>query len=491
MRLGWRKGELLKNFYVKSKSLRKSLATSGLCPLYATMFSDAYPRCMMILKHPDRLPPSFHRTWAQHQRALKKNKKTPTDIDGVDRFRFFHRPLVPFLQPAVTTMTFRTVATEKRSEQILEAAPRIQNRGTQTDYRESESQTTPWAPPVYTRCSSTPEVLMLANLSWGHGLPAGMQEVEIIERARIKRAWESAVPGSGNPKSIERMRNIIDTLERDEWLFREKEIQTIHNMRLDMARQLLQKSQHEEIQRLNTRLQHCWTAKQQEKDRKIEKIRLDHSRELRKLSLRHKDSSMKYREGSVLKEHTGHRSELYGPRMHFGEHTKRRHEVINVCSRFLTGIKGLESLETVPKLLQPSRNLTKPLVKDMHELCIRETRWTEAALKQLHRDLKDTHMKTSREPVSIGLITRLQEPIPVPETPCTEGMPDPEAEMYRGQLDCQQLIEQMKTTTALQQEDLLHIGREQESIQSVQQEQLQNWREVCNFLTFVRRLLGT
>lgn len=46
--------------------------------------------------------------------------------------------------------------------------------------------------------------------------------MEIIERARIKRAWESAVPGSGNPKSIERMRNIIDTLERDEWLFREK-----------------------------------------------------------------------------------------------------------------------------------------------------------------------------------------------------------------------------------------------------------------------------
>jgi hypothetical protein len=49
-----------------------------------------------------------------------------------------------------------------------------------------------------------------------------MHEVEIIERARIKRAWESVVPGSGDPKSIERMRNIIDTLERDEWLFREK-----------------------------------------------------------------------------------------------------------------------------------------------------------------------------------------------------------------------------------------------------------------------------
>ena len=49
-----------------------------------------------------------------------------------------------------------------------------------------------------------------------------MHEVEIIERARMRRAWESTVPSSSDRKSIERMRNIIDTLERDEWSFREK-----------------------------------------------------------------------------------------------------------------------------------------------------------------------------------------------------------------------------------------------------------------------------
>jgi len=49
-------------------------------------------------------------------------------------------------------------------------------------------------------------------------------------------------------------------------------------MRVDLAGQLLEKSQHEETQRLSVRLQHCWTAKQQEMDRKVEKIRLDHSR---------------------------------------------------------------------------------------------------------------------------------------------------------------------------------------------------------------------
>ena len=49
-------------------------------------------------------------------------------------------------------------------------------------------------------------------------------------------------------------------------------------MRLELAGQLLEKSQHEETQRLSVRLQHRWTAKQQEMDRKVEKIRLDHSR---------------------------------------------------------------------------------------------------------------------------------------------------------------------------------------------------------------------
>jgi hypothetical protein len=57
---------------------------------------------------------------------------------------------------------------------------------------------------------------------------------------------------------------------------------------------------------------------------------------------------------------------------------------MNKC---LLGV-GLEILETVPKLLQPSLHLTKPAVKKKHELCIRETRWTEDVLEKLHQDLK-------------------------------------------------------------------------------------------------------
>jgi hypothetical protein len=50
--------------------------------------------------------------------------------------------------------------------------------------------------------------------------------------------------------------------------------------------------------------------------------------------------SMKYHEVNVVEEHADHKSELYGPQMRFGEHPKRRHEVINARSRFLTHVKG-------------------------------------------------------------------------------------------------------------------------------------------------------
>jgi len=55
-------------------------------------------------------------------------------------------------------------------------------------------------------------------------------------------------------------------------------------------------------------------------------------------------------------------------------------------------------------------------------------------------------MKTSREPASIGLQSKLQKPIPVPETPCTEGPPDSEEEVYQGE-DLQKIMKGRATQT--------------------------------------------
>lgn len=42
-----------------------------------------------------------------------------------------------------------------------------QTKAIQTDFREVETQTTPWVPPYVTKDSNTPEILTLDTLHWG------------------------------------------------------------------------------------------------------------------------------------------------------------------------------------------------------------------------------------------------------------------------------------------------------------------------------------
>ena len=65
---------------------------------------------------------------------------------------------------------------------------------TQTRLRESEAQTDPYSPDFVVPEGEEPEVLSLAGLKFGQGLPVSMAEVEIIERARAKKAFLNTLP---------------------------------------------------------------------------------------------------------------------------------------------------------------------------------------------------------------------------------------------------------------------------------------------------------
>lgn len=58
----------------------------------------------------------------------------------------------------------------------------------------------------------------------GSGLPVGMHELRLIERARMKRKWEQALPPVTGPESLNKRRMIVEAVERDEWAFREQVI---------------------------------------------------------------------------------------------------------------------------------------------------------------------------------------------------------------------------------------------------------------------------
>lgn len=67
--------------------------------------------------------------------------------------------------------------------------PKTRSVHVQTDYRDSETQTDPYSPEYVIQPGTEPELLTLATLSYSNGLPAGLAEVELIERARAKRKW--------------------------------------------------------------------------------------------------------------------------------------------------------------------------------------------------------------------------------------------------------------------------------------------------------------
>lgn len=48
-----------------------------------------------------------------------------------------------------------------------------------------------------------------------------MHEVQLLERARMKRAWEERCEVR-NAEDLEKRRAVIAAMERDEWAFREQ-----------------------------------------------------------------------------------------------------------------------------------------------------------------------------------------------------------------------------------------------------------------------------
>lgn len=59
----------------------------------------------------------------------------------------------------------------------------------------------------------------------GRGLPAGRAEVEMIQRARARRAREAALPPLDDSSQVEKRKRMMEEMEIEEWAFREGEIQ--------------------------------------------------------------------------------------------------------------------------------------------------------------------------------------------------------------------------------------------------------------------------
>lgn len=201
-----------------------------------------------------------------------------TQIDAQDRFKFSRRPIVPFLNtvpPYVQLDTFRTQELENEKIKDLNRPPSSFTKtiATQTDYRDGEAQTDPYTPEYVVKPGTQPELLTLITLAYGRGLPVGLAEVEMIERARAKRAWEATLPPINDANQWEKRFKMMTEMERKEWLFREQEIEELQSLRMELLKKMLKNREDNQANILIKRLDRLWVRKQREKESQIKKTR--------------------------------------------------------------------------------------------------------------------------------------------------------------------------------------------------------------------------
>uniref|UniRef100_A0A3B3Z8S6 Cilia- and flagella-associated protein 91 n=1 Tax=Periophthalmus magnuspinnatus TaxID=409849 RepID=A0A3B3Z8S6_9GOBI len=261
-------------------------------PEYGSMFSN-FPRFKFQLDPSDPVPATIDRRWRGHREQYKEAlhqlagchdspwlQKEEGHMAGSDRWKYFSRPLIPFGQQLPPDVIF---ALPKYFVSSLDQKPVQQPThatvAAQTDYRESETQTDPYSPEYINQAATTPsELLTLASLTWGHGLPAGLAEVEMIEHARAKRAWEATLPPLDDLSQLDKRRRMMAEMEAREWAFREGEIQKLKEARLKVLTDLLRKRDEVQQNYTHDRLKQIDQKLQKEKESKINKINNDYFR---------------------------------------------------------------------------------------------------------------------------------------------------------------------------------------------------------------------
>ncbi|KAL1517717.1 hypothetical protein ABEB36_001448 [Hypothenemus hampei] len=451
---------------------KMSSAKFQVCPIFPNMFSDLpnHPRVQLVPRRQKPIQKYEERINSEKEGVpFPKAFNKVVDVTGADRAKFFcpiiNLPPKDFvglsdIMPKFTIEPLTKCPEEEEENRIMKGNKlKAKSVEVQTMYRDSHAQTTPWEPPHKIMGEGEPEILKLNFLDWSKGKSAGIHEIELIERARMKRAWENVVkPDINNENSLQLFRDYLAALERDEWAFREREIQEIQDLRLHLLEKMLEEIHQHSHDRAQKKLERFIKTKEAEKVAKLEKIRKKTAREIRKLEIEEKGFKRKYYQPDIIDEHICKASELYAPLLRHGEHPKRWHQVIDEkMQKYRAQFIGVEQFSTLPRWLNQATNIEKIEKKpkrfdDGPQLCIRETKWTAPVLKLLHEELQNLHKETAREVCSLRV--RNMPPLEEAKTPEVEGIRGEQEDQYQAIVFLQSLIEGRAT------QSLIYEGRE-------------------------------
>uniref|UniRef100_A0A8C8S965 Cilia- and flagella-associated protein 91 n=1 Tax=Pelusios castaneus TaxID=367368 RepID=A0A8C8S965_9SAUR len=462
-------------------------------PIFKTMFSNLihYPRYNLRLEEKNPVPPFIDRRWrGRHQQQLEALQKLAIsqpslqipqivyedpEVNGRNRYKYFERK-----NSNLHCSTTYTGATPVTSVDDRSRSPTSRTLGIQTDYRDGEAQTDPYSPEYVVPLGSIPELLTLATLTWGRGLPAGQAEVEMIERAREKRAWEATLPPLSDLSQVEKRRKMMDDMERKEWAFREQEIEKLQEVRLEVLKKLLRRREEDQNEVDVNRLDTHWFNRQRDKEERVRKIKHEHTKVMRKLIAKGKNVEGKLERRDVIRDYTDYAAQPYGPLSRIGYFPDNHSERYVVKNHFLNTYEGLLELEaSLPdSVTQPRIKAPKPKTTTTKEGFIKRSARLDMELAQVHQALLDKKNKVKEPKKPLRFLQKITKPVPRPRTPTllspsTVSWIEEELElaviflqklirgraiqnmMFEGKEKRLELIRELRTTHALQEDGKL------------------------------------
>eukprot|EP00938_MAST-03A_sp_MAST-3A-sp1_P007406 g7406.t1 len=242
---------------------------------------------------------------------------------GTQRYKYFKKPLIPYLEsnsPTVVLAKREDAMNDESSSKNQERRPGEKTRtvGVQTKYRDSEAQTDPFTPKFILKPGkSRPEVLSISNLTFSNGLPAGLREIQSIEHAREKRAYEASLPPMTDEVSFTIRRKLMERQEREEFNRREAAIEEANREHLRMIRNALEERERLNESKREHRVDTLRMSKLVEKDRLVSEVYKKRTTKLRKLSNRRQISESKLynpkQTRNVIRDYTNYGSNVYAP----------------------------------------------------------------------------------------------------------------------------------------------------------------------------------
>uniref|UniRef100_A0A452R1J7 Cilia- and flagella-associated protein 91 n=1 Tax=Ursus americanus TaxID=9643 RepID=A0A452R1J7_URSAM len=481
---------------IQANLIRKRLRK---VPRFRAMFSNLihYPRYSLYRSKADPVPPFIRREWKgqeeKHREALgqlaitdasfqmAKEAYEDPEITGRNRYKYFERPFLPFHQQIPFNVVFAATKTEAYIFPPTSAkyppVPSKYTVGTQTDYRDAEVQTDPYSPEYVVCQDSIPELLTLAALTWGRGLPAGQAEVEMIERAREKRAWEATLPCLSDTSQFEKRRRMMNAMERKEWAFREQEIEKLQEIRLEVLKELLRKRDENQNEVNMKHLNARWSQLQEAKEVKLAQIQHTHVSAIRKLVRKGKNIEGKLERRNIIRDYCDYASQVYGPLSRLGRFPDNNSEDFVVKNHYLNTYEGLVELEScLPDFVtQPRIRPPKPKVTTTKAGFLKRAARMDHELAEVHKAILDKKNRVLEPKKVLRFLQRKALPQPRLPTPTLEMSSNEEEDiemaviylqkllrgrvvqntMFEGKEKRLELIQELRTSHALQDDDRL------------------------------------